>query len=80
MMIQSAVRIPGVAAIMSDLAGYFNQCDEDHDGRIFYKEFLVLLNCLGRPAPRDLYDEFHSLDMRRQNSIDIQDFFTWWMK
>ncbi len=80
MTIQSALRVPGVAAIMRDLSDYFDQCDKDHDGRIFYKEFLVLLNCLGRPAPRDLSAEFQCIDIGRRTSIDIQDFFTWWMK
>jgi Ca2+-binding EF-hand superfamily protein len=78
---QTTASRSGVAAIMGDLRDYFEQCDKDQDGRIFYNEFLALLKCLRwGSAPDNLHAEFQSIGIGARTSIDIQDFFTWWMR
>jgi hypothetical protein len=68
------------ASIVSDLREYFDVCDNDHDGRIQYDGFLVLLTYLGARGNRECCGWFRKMDANNDGSIDIDEFIAGWME
>jgi len=70
-----------VAPIMRALQEYFEMCGTDRDGRIGFGGFVRLLQYLGVGSElRDRRTDFQNIDLDRRQSININEFFAWWMK
>lgn len=62
-----------------ELKADFAQADSDHDGRIDFAEFGMLLEDLeAGMSERELRIGFHEIDSDRDGRIDLREFIAWW--
>ncbi len=62
-----------------ELSSAFRDFDHDHDGRIDFVGFAILVSVLGKELSHaKKMAEFHRIDRDRKGTIDFETFLSWW--